>query len=147
LEYDTRQNNDARIAQEDERALRPPPVQPRDPAADFLRGNKRSKSDYKPLKDMSSFDKWKLSFVAVAASHLCSEVLDSDYVPQTPAEIALFAAQETFMYSVFDETLKESTARSFFTNNPGNPQQIWKLLIDHSLTSAAGGYENQRLLK
>jgi hypothetical protein len=75
-EYANQQREKASIEREYEReerrAARPLPVQPRDLTAEFQRGNRRSKSDYVPLKDMASLDGWKKSFEATVRSHQCS---------------------------------------------------------------------------
>ena len=101
-------------------ATSPPPVTPTTPLrtpvssglspaeslkAEFVKGTKRSLSDYPELKDDRYWIDFKENVESIAASHGCDNVLDHLYVPNRN-ESPLFKEQKVFMYSVFKAKLK-----------------------------------------
>ena len=101
-------------------ATSPPPVTPTTPLrtpvssglspaeslkAEFVKGTKRSLSDYPEFKDDRYWIDFKENVESIAASHGCDNELDHIYISlrnKTP----LFKEQKVFMYSVFKAKLK-----------------------------------------
>ena len=83
----------------------PIPVQA-NPVQEFNKGIKRSPEDYIKLTQDKDWPDYNRHLEATAASHGLLNVLDGTYVPITVPEIKLFAAHNTFMYSVFTTTCK-----------------------------------------
>jgi hypothetical protein len=77
----------------------------------FQRSIKRSPSDYTKFKDDSRWKQWNRHLKATANTHGLSHVLDPYYEPLDDDDVALFALQNTFMYSVFETCLQTPKSR------------------------------------
>jgi hypothetical protein len=97
----------------------------------FQRSIKRSPSDYNKLKDDSRWKQWQRHLKATANSHGLSNILNPDFKPTTPDEIALFLVQQTFMYSVFEQCLHTNKSRHVVQTHQstGNAQQVYSGLL------------------
>ena len=83
---------------------------PTDIIRDFQKGIKRDITHYNEFKEDKKWTSWNRHLNSVARTHGVDKVLDPSYVPETPADIALFSEHQKFMYSVFEQKLK--TAKS-----------------------------------
>jgi hypothetical protein len=89
-----------------------PPKATNNDAAMFIRSIKRSPTDYSKFKEDNKWRQWHRSFRATARSHGLSNILDPTYLPPTNhEEILLYNAQNTFMYSVFEQCLNTTKSR------------------------------------
>ncbi len=79
---------------------------------EFLKGIKRSISDYKELKNDGHWKYWQRDLTSVAASHGVEDVLDETYLPTTSEEILLFEQKKKFMHSVFEKKLLTPKSRN-----------------------------------
>jgi hypothetical protein len=79
---------------------------------DFLKGNKRDKSQYEVLKDERQFDNWQGSFIALARTHKIADVLNPAYVPSNTNDRLLFAEKQEFAYTVLDATLRTNMGKT-----------------------------------
>ena len=119
----------------------------------FKKGSKRSVADYKILQKISQWTSWRQATVATGRDHGVAEIFDPTYIPDDDAAIALFEEQQTFMFSVFATTLKESSAASLYDtyaiegdDNYDNAQLIWRDLIQF-FSEGQAGKALQRLLE
>jgi hypothetical protein len=80
-------------------------------AALFLRSIKRSPTDYQKFKEDNKWKQWHRSLRATVGAHGLSNILDSTYKPSTHDEQLLYNAQNTFMYSVFEQCLNTTKSR------------------------------------
>ena len=76
----------------------------------MLEGVKRSVQDYPKLRDDKMWMSWHRSFVAVAATHALTDVIDPNYTP-TKEEERDFEAKNTFLFSVFTNVLITNKAK------------------------------------
>ena len=74
---------------------------PRTQTDEFLRSIKRDKAHYEVLQDEKQWDSWKRKTESTAAAHGCKNILDPTFVATTVDDIALFNAQQKFMFDVF----------------------------------------------
>jgi hypothetical protein len=75
------------------------------PISEFLKGVKRSVSNYKPFKEDWFFISWQRHLKITARSHNVDSVINLSYVPSTPDAIALLHEQQKFFFSVFEQTV------------------------------------------
>ena len=115
----------------------------------FKKGIKRDKSHYKSFKHERYWDDWHRNFVVTAKTHDLSNVLDSTYVPMTQDDQELFAEQQIFMYSVFEEHLLTDMGKTLVRHyeSTNNAQRIYEELVTHMKTSAAGAIAASGLLR
>jgi hypothetical protein len=73
------------------------------PILEFLKGVKRSVSDYKPFKEDWFFVSWQHHLKITARSHNVDNVIDLKHAPSAPGEIALLHEQQKFFFSVFEQ--------------------------------------------
>ena len=78
---------------------------------EFNKSIKRSTSDYIKLKQNKQWASYYWHLISTAASHRIANTLDSTYVPTTADEIALFKAQNTFLFSVLVATCLTSDSQ------------------------------------
>jgi hypothetical protein len=71
----------------------------------FRKGVKQSISDYKPFKEDRYFNSWQRHLQSTARSHNVDNLINRDYVPNTPDEVALLTEQKKFVYSVLEQTV------------------------------------------
>ena len=76
--------------------------------SDFQRGIKRDPALFTTFKDDSRWEAYHRTLLSQARAQGVENVLDKSYKPTTPEEIALFDAQQKYMYSVFERTLLTS---------------------------------------
>ena len=77
----------------------------------FQRGIKINIADYTKFKDDKQWYKWTEQIASIASLHQTSNVLNSDYVPNTQEEIELFGSHNRFMYTVFTECVQTSKGK------------------------------------
>ena len=114
--------------------------------AEFLKGTKRSVSDYPELKDDKYWMDFKEDVESIIATHGCRNVLDSLYVPSRN-ESPLFKEQQAFVYSVFKaklKTLKSKLVLQKFTKSK-NAQDLWEALINDYEKGTTGKLSNEDL--
>ena len=107
------------------------------PADEFKKGIKRDMSHFPAFKDRKQWNPWHRSFRAVAKAQGLGNVLDGDYVPGTPAEIALFETCQSYLFAVFTKVLVQSEAASLVRvysskaagENEGNAQLLYQDLL------------------
>ena len=123
------------------------PVTPK--FSNFMRGVKRDKSHYKQFKLERYWDDWNRGFRATAKTHDMTEILDSSYVASSPDDQAVFAAKQTFMYSVFEEHLQTDMGKTLVRSyeSDSNAQKIYAELCSHMKSSAAGKLAASELLR
>ena len=85
-------------------------------AEEFRRGIKRDKAHYEALRDEKQWDSWKRKTESTATTHGCENILDPKFEATTVDDIALFDAQQTFMFDVFMSTLKLTEANIMCAN-------------------------------
>ena len=114
----------------------------------FKKGIKREIAAYPSLKDERYFDGFKRSLFIVAKIQECSEVLDPNYTPGSELEEKeLFAAKQTFMFSVFNANLRTDMGKTIVRRHLAytDAQAVWKELSEHMRTSSKGASEKGRL--
>jgi hypothetical protein len=57
---------------------------------------------YPKFTDQKKWSNWNHSVIALAHAHDLSHVLNKEYIPITPSDIALFKLQQDSMYTVFN---------------------------------------------
>jgi hypothetical protein len=72
---------------------------------DFRKGVKCSISDYKAFKEDRYFNSWQWHLQTTARSHNVDNVINLNYVPSTPEETSLLEKQNSFVYSVLEQTV------------------------------------------
>ena len=87
----------------------------------FKKGIKREIVAYPSLKDERYFDGFKRSLSMVSKSHECNEVLDPTYTPGSEhEEQELFEAKQTFMFSVFNNSLQTDMGKTIVRRHLDN---------------------------
>jgi hypothetical protein len=114
-----------------------------------MRGVKRDKSHYKAFKRERYWDDWNRGFRATAKMYNMMELLNPTYVPATNTDgIALFEANQTFMYSVFEEHLQTDMGKTLVRTHKlmSDAQKIYGGLCSHMKNSASGTLAAANLL-
>ena len=114
----------------------------------FKKGIKREIAAYPSLKNERYVNGLKRSLLIVSKTHECNEVLDPNYTPGSePEEQELFAAKQTFMFSVFNANLQTDMGKTIVRRHLTNPdaQSVWKELSERMRTSSKGASEKRRL--
>ena len=114
----------------------------------FKKGIKREIAAYPSFKDERYFDGFMRSFLIVAKTHECNEVLDPNCTPGSePEEQELFEAKQTFMFSVFNANHQTDMGKSIVRRHLANTdaQSVWKELSEHMKTCSKGASEKRRL--
>ena len=88
---------------------------------EFNKGIKRSTSDYIKLKHNKHWAAYYRHLISTAASHGIANTLDSTYVPTSADEIALFKAQNTFLFSVLVATCLTSDSQKHVRKYQSTP--------------------------
>ena len=120
------------------------------PSQDFFRGIKKDKGHYKEFKDAKNFDAFRRNVVSTAFIHRTSNVLNAAYVPDPndPEAIALFEAEQGFMYTVFDKVCQTDKSRALVHQyeHSQDAQSIWRDLVAHQVTSTCGTILKETIL-
>jgi len=102
----------------------------------FLKGTKRSITDYKVFKDTKQWTIWSRNLLATAAAHGISDVFNPEYKPSTDAETAMFKAAKIFAFSVLTAQIQEPSAQTIVrkysiagTDEYGDAQALYKDLV------------------
>jgi len=90
-----------------------PPRVTSNPAAEFRRGIKKSKTDYVVISDEKQWNKWKTLTMSTALTHGCENVVDPMYIPVTHEDTLLFTEQQNFMYDVFLKIIQTPMGKHF----------------------------------
>ena len=72
----------------------------------FKKGIKRDIQAYDKIVCDTQYFKWFENFSATAHSQDLQDVVDSSYVPSTPAKIAVFELQNKFLFSVCNKSIR-----------------------------------------
>lgn len=101
-------------------------------AFDFAKSIKRDVSQYKEFSDDTKWVQWNRHLKSLAAVHGIENVLSKDYVPETPAEKALFTQQQHFAYSIFERCLKTAKSMTFVREfeHDHDAQSLYMKLLD-----------------
>ena len=100
-----------------------------DKKLEFMKGIKRSTSDYVEFTDAKKWYDWKKKTMITAASHGVADVLNPKY---RPMDRELFREQSIFMFAVFKlklGTLKAKNIMSQFEKRQ-DAQGLWKELYN-----------------
>jgi hypothetical protein len=118
-------------------------------AQEFRRGVKRDKTHYMDLKDDKHFNSWNRGFVATAHMHHTHLVLDENYKPSSPTDVAVFQEIQTFMYAVLEEHLKTDKGKSLISQyeSSQDTQSIYRELLKHAKSSTAAQISGDTLLQ
>ena len=114
----------------------------------FKKGIKRDLSSYPVFKDEKHFDHYSRTLQIITKQHEVNEILNPNYRPgTTPAEIELFEAKNTFMFSVFNATLLTDKGKNIVRKHLStmNAQAVWDELVQHMTNSTKGFTEKRRL--
>ena len=106
---------------------------------DFRKGVKRSVSDYQPFKEDRFWHSWHRHLLTTARSHNVDNVLNLNYTPSSPDDIALLNEQKRFVFSVFDQTVKTSDGLVFVRIHSitGDASAVYANLVDRYSKSTA----------
>ena len=76
------------------------------------------------------------------------EVLDENYVPDTPEKKELFTLQQEYMYAVFEKTLLTDKGKSYVREHEkdSDAQSIYQKMKEHCLKSTSAAIESARIL-
>ncbi len=76
-----------------------------------------------------------------------AHVIDNDYIPMTPDDIALFHLQQDYLYQVFQKILATDKGKELVAKytKQRDAQQIYRNLLAHSQISAAADVELEAL--
>ncbi len=76
-----------------------------------------------------------------------AHVIDKDYIPMTPDDIALFHLQQDYLYQVFQKILATDKGKELVAKytKQCDAQQIYRNLLAHSQISAAADVELEAL--
>jgi hypothetical protein len=98
----------------------------------FQRSIKRSPSDYNKFKDDSRWKQWNRHLKATANSHGLNDVLNPTFVPSTSTAVELFACQQKFMYSVFEQCMLTTKSKHIVQlhENTWDAQKVYTGLVE-----------------
>ena len=108
----------------------------------FLKGSKCSITEYDAFKQEYAWPQWKRKLISMAATHNVDNVLIPDYTPDenSPTEVTLFEAQQSFMFGVFNYKLETAYGCLLLKEhqNDRNAQMIFaKLCLHYDCGTAA----------
>ena len=115
----------------------------------FVRNTKRDSSRYTAFKDEKQWDSWNRAFRATIKSQQLEHILDATYAPGNHEAIELFAAQNTFVYTILVENLQTDFGKSLVREweaSDINAQNIYKELRIRMETSTIGTLKATELL-
>jgi hypothetical protein len=121
----------------------------RDLVSDFKRGIKRDISYFPTLKQDKQWDNWNRVTIAQArAQDVSSNVLNPQFAPTDPTEIALFQEQKKYMYAAFERHLQTDKGKALVRaqNATSNAQAIYKELSEYALRSTKASLDSASLL-
>jgi hypothetical protein len=84
----------------------------RDIISDFKKGIKRDMSYFPTLKQDKQWDNWNRATITQAHAQDVSNVLDHNYTPTDPTEIALYQEQKKYMYAAFKQRLQTDKGKA-----------------------------------
>jgi len=101
-----------------------------------------------PFKDGKQFDSWQHSTLAQARAQDVADILDTTYVPLTPADKDLFSEKQKYMFAVFERTLLTDVGKLFVHDheNDGNARAVYKKVVDYYLKSTKASLDSSGLL-
>ena len=122
---------------------------PRDFLSEFQKGIKRDPNLFMTLKDEKQWDNFKRSTKAQVRSQGVSEVLDPNYTPSKPEEIALFKLKQEYMYAVAEKTLLTDIGKTAVRRQEStfDAQAVYKELFDQMDKSTKASLNSTNLLK
>jgi hypothetical protein len=92
----------------------------RDLVSDFKRGIKREMSYFPTLKQDKQWDNWNRATIAQASAQDVSNVLDHNYTPTDPTEIALFQEPKKYMDAAFERHLQTDKGKALVRAHHAN---------------------------
>jgi hypothetical protein len=101
--------------------------------ATFRKDMKRDAVLYPVITQDAQWDTWNCSLVSIARAQAIEHVLDSTYVPVLPDEIALFAEQQMYMYSVFQRALQTDKGKAIVRSHEAmyDAQTVYKEMHEY----------------
>ena len=99
----------------------------------FRKTIRRDPSQFKPFTDKRHWATWHLHFVATARAQDLQDILDSNYVPRTADDRAVFQAKQEYLYSVFVTVLLTDEGKALVRTRykTSDAQAIFAALCDH----------------
>jgi len=101
-----------------------------------------------PFKDGKQFDSWQHSTLAQARAQDVADILDTTYVPLTPADKDLFSEKQKYMFAVFERTLLTDVGKSFVRDHEddADTQEVYKAVVDYYHKSTKASLDSASLL-
>ena len=114
----------------------------------FKKSIKKDRSTYPTLREDKQWDKWNRSIKALARTHDCEEVFDTNYVPVGNDQEAAFQEKQKFIYSVFEDKVLTNTGKTLVRKfeETYDAQSIYKGLLHHSKESTQATIDIAELL-
>jgi hypothetical protein len=115
---------------------------------EFKRGIKRGVQSYPDLKQDKGWDGWNRGTISQARAQGVSKVLDINYVPTDPINVALFSEKQKFMYAVFEKHLLSDKGKSLVRTYHKNAdaQSVYRDLRDYAISSTKASMSSRDLL-
>lgn len=127
----------------------PVPTTPRySPADMFKRGIKRDATAFPVLKDERYKDTWHRSFATQARAQDVENILDPNYVPNSPDANDLFKEQQKYMYAVLERCVLTDMGKSIVRKHEltGDAQKVYSELSEHHSKSTKARIDSSALL-
>jgi ribosomal protein L14E/L6E/L27E len=101
-------------------------------------GLKRDFKDYPEITQRHFFLPWADNVMTTAIMHNSSNPLDTNYVPVTDLEKAIFRLENTFMFAVFLKTVKYSSGKTIVAEHKKamDGQAVYKALTEEATGTA-----------
>jgi hypothetical protein len=115
----------------------------------FKKTIKRDPNAFQQFSDKRKWATWKLHFVATATAQDLQDVLDPNYVPVTPEDIAIFQLKNHFLYSVFVDKLLTDEGKTYVRHHcrDFDAQSIYAKMCAHYTASRAAELNSSHVLK
>ena len=115
----------------------------------FKKTIKRDPNSFQTFSDKRKWATWKLHFVATATAQDLQDVLDPDYVPDNPEDVAIFKLKNHFLYSVFVDKLLTDEGKTYVRLHcrDFDAQTIYAKMCAHYTVSRAAELSTSHVLK
>ena len=100
----------------------------------FKKGIRRDPLLFPVLKDLKYYLVWHREFVGQCHAQDLSNIINANYKPNTPSEVALFRLQQDFMYTVFQRVLTTDDTKRIVRRHEAtrNAQEIFADLVKYT---------------
>jgi hypothetical protein len=114
----------------------------------FKRGIKRDPSVFPTLKDEDRNDSWHRTFANQARAQDVSDVLDENYKPVTPTDIALFEEKKKYLYAILESKVEMAKGRAIIRKHESSydAKAAYAELSKYHLKSTKAALSSNKIL-